>query len=277
MINLIAGKVLILFFFLPVFLQLKAQSDSLYLSPSVYFTHGFYSDKTNSDAISFYNTLETVKKFYLINHFDNLAIKHNEWDYDQNTFLAGVLADLFPFYLKLNYAHYAGAYSASNFDYSYNDYTNLYNIDVSCYTDSWYLGTSYVYSNKIGFANQQTNQVTLRVEKIISLNVFLSLKPTYSKSIDGRGYYSLFAKIHYQPDTDILLKAGGFAGKRTNYFDSDLLTFFNQEDIQKYQVFGQAEYDAFKWLRLIFSYQSTAFEHFRINYIVFGIKSNLYL
>lgn len=256
--------------------NLNAQSDSLFLSPSAYYTHGFYSDNKNSDAVSIYNTVELAKNYYLINHFDQLLINQNEWDYKQNTFLAGGLVYLFPFFVKMNYAHYKGDYSAKGFDYSYSDFTNLYNVDISFYTDSWYLGSSYMHSNLIGFYALQTNQLTFRIEKIISLLTFLSVKPTYIRTNDNRDFFSVYAKFHYQVSDEILLKLGGFIGDRINYFDSDLLTFFNQEEVQKYQVFTQGDYDILKWLRLTASYQLTEFENFRINYIVLGIKSMLY-
>lgn len=277
MINTITGKGLLFFLLLLAFFQLNAQSDSLYLSPSFYYTHGIYSDKTNSDAYSFFNTIEPVRKLYLINHFEKLFINNSAWDYDQSAILAGGIVDQFPYYIKFNFAHYAGKYAEKLTDYSYKDYTNLYNLDAFYYIDSWYIGPAFVHLNRIGFANQQTNQFTLRIEKILSFYTYLSLKPTYIKINSGQELFSIYAKMHYQAYDNLLLKAGGFIGKRINYFDTDLLTIFNQDYIQKHQVFVQAEFDPLKWLRLIFSYQNTGFEDFSINYIVLGLKSNLYL
>jgi hypothetical protein len=254
-----------------------SKADSTYLSPSVYYTNGSYSEGRVSNSISFYNVLQLSGNFYLINHYDHLEVKSSEWNYMQQTFLGGLFIDVFPLLMKFNYAHYKGDYNHIPFHYKYSDFTNLFSTDVFYYTDEFYLGAAYMHLNETGYKKQITDQVTLRFEKILSYHFFISFKPSYSRLLDGRNLFSAALKSHYLVNPDLLLKFGGFGGERAYYFDTDLLTIFNQDDTQRYQLFAQAEYSFFKELTIILSYQHTKFTAFEINYLVAGLKANLYL
>ncbi len=248
------------------------EQDKLYLSPSLYYTKGNYSTNVNSNSIALYNTVQLVKEFYLINHYDHLFIDHNDYKYTQQTFLVGGFVDLFPYYIKLNYSHYKGDYGYKPFEFKYSDYTNLYNIDLVYYVDWFYLGAAYTHINQIGFAEAISNQVTLRLERILSNEFFVSIRPTYTHLNDEKNISSVSAKLHYALVTNLLFKVGGFIGEREFYFDTDLLTFFNQNSIQKYQVFGQVEYSPIEQFKFILGYQQTKFSDFKVNYLVIGIK-----
>ena len=252
-------------------------ADSTYVSPSVYYTYGDYSDTTTSHGISFYNTWNVIGSFYLINHYDLLNMNNPSWKYKQQTFLAGGLHDFFPFALKYNFVHYKGKYDYKPYTYEYSEYTNLYNVDASYYYDSFYFGAAFTYQYNFGFSNKITRQFTLRFEKIISYPLFISVKPNYTKDQEGKNLFSVAAKVHYLADERLLLKAGGFAGQRAFYFDSDLLTIYNQPNIQKYQYFVQAEYfPSYTW-KITAAYQHTKFSIFEIDYFTLGVKANLFL
>lgn len=253
------------------------KADSTYLSPSVYYTNGVYREGRTSNSLAFYNVLQLTKNFYLVNHYDHLEVKSSEWDYMQQTFLAGIFIDVLPLLMKFNYAHYKGDYNHLPFHYKYSDFTNLYSGDIFYYTDGFYLGAAYTHLNKIGYENRMINQVTLRLEKILSDDIFISLKPSYTKLSDGQNLFSAAIKMHYLINSNLLLKLGGFGGERAYYFDTDLLTIFNQDDIQRYQLFAQAEYSFIKELKLIIAYQHTKFNLFEINYFIAGIKASLFL
>lgn len=254
-----------------------SKADSTYLSPSVYYTNGSYNEGRTSNSFAFYNVLQLSSNIYLINHYDNLKIKSNEWDYLQQTFLAGTFISLFPFYLNFNYSHYKGDFNYLPFTYEYSDYTNLYSAEAFYYTDGYYLGAAYTHLNQIGYINQASNQVTLRIEKILSDKIFISIKPNYTRLNSGQNLFSAAIKMHYLISPELLLKFGGFGGERAYYFDTDLLTIFNQDDIQKYQLFAQGEYSFIKELKLILAYQHTKFNSFEINYLVIGLKANVFL
>lgn len=128
-----------------------------------------------------------------------------------------------------------------------------------------------------GILQQSTNQFTGRLEWIAGPRIFLSLKPSYVKPKDGRSLTSVAGKIHYLPVNQLLLKVGGMIGKRAYYFDSDILTIFNQDETQKNLIFGQLEYSPVKQFTLILAVQHTEFETFSINYYIAGIKTNFSL
>ncbi len=258
-------------------LQIIVKADSTYVSPSFYYSYGNYSNKTYSESFAFYNSIQLSKKFYLLNSYDHLIINQNEWNYLQQIFLAGISVDYFPIYLKFNYAHIKGDFDYKPFLYQYSDFNNLYNFDFIYFQNLYYFGISYTYQNQIGYKAETVNQITLRLEKIISPDLFISLKPNISLLTDGRKLYSASLKIHYLLSKNFFLKAGGFAGERAYYFDSDLLTIFNQDDTQKYQVWGQLEYKLFKNISLAASYQHTNFSSYNIDYYIAGIKSSFNL
>jgi len=267
-------KLFIAILFLGSFAFAQLEEETFYLSPSVFYTNGNYSENVSSSSISFYNTLEIFKGLYLLNHYDYLTISGSDYDYLQQSFLAGGIVDLFPYWIKFNYVHYKGDYDYLPYEYSYSDYTNLYNLDFIYYVDWYYLGTSYTYQNQIGFDNTRLHQLTLRLEKILSDEFFISLKPCFTALDDGMILFSSSAKLHYAPLHNLVIKAGGFAGERKFYFDSDLLTIFNQNSIQKYLIFGQIEYSPSDLIKLIAGYQHNKFTDFSVDYLYAGIKGN---
>jgi hypothetical protein len=252
----------------------EESTESFYLIPSAFYTNGDYSTDAKSNSIAVYNALQLAEDFFLINHYEYLSIDNKDYNYIQQAFLAGGIVDLFPYYIKFNYVHYKGDFDYKLFDYKYNDYTNLYNLDFIYFINLFYLGAAYTRLNQIGFAKIISNQVTLRLEKILSNYVFISLKPNFTRLDNGKNLFSISAKLHYAPATGLLVKVGGFIGERAFYFDSDILTIFNQNSIQKYQIFGQVEYSPIQQLSLILGYQQTQFEDFKINYMIAGIKGN---
>jgi hypothetical protein len=265
-------KILITAILLGTFSFAQVEEETFYLSPSVFYTNGNYSENVSSSSISFYNSLELFRELYLINHYDYLTISGSDYDYLQQSFLIGGLIDLFPYWVKFNYAHYKGDYDYLPYEYSYNDYTNLYNLDFIYYVDWYYFGMSYTSHNQIGFDNTRSHQLTLRLEKILSDEFFISLKPCFTSLDNGRFLFSSSAKLHYAPLYNLVIKAGGFAGERKFYFDSDLLTIFNQNSIQKYQIVGQIEYSPTFFIKLTAGYQHNKFADFNVDYLYAGIK-----
>lgn len=258
-------------------LTIAQSEDSIsYFSihPSVFYTNGNYSTNVSSNAIELYNSLQLMKEFFLVNHYEYLAIDHAEYKYIQNTFLAGGIVDLFPYYLKFNYSHYKGDYDYKPYALTYSDFSNLFNIDVFFYFDGFYIGSSYTHFNQSGYVNAYSHQLTLRFEKILSDEFFISLKPNLTLLNSDKKLFSVALKLHYAPVPDLLFKAGGFIGEREFYFDSDLLTIFNQNSIQKYQVLAQAEFIANNNFRIITGYQHNKFADFNVNYLFAGIKAS---
>lgn len=265
---------LLLFLFLSNLTSAQNSEETFYLSPSVYYSTGDYSTNQKSNAITFYNTAQLAREFYLINSYDHLLIDSKEYDYKQQTFLAGGLLDLFPYYFKFHYAHYKGDYNYKPNVFSSNDFTNLYNTDLFYYIDGFYFGAAYTHLNQIGSAEVVSNQVTLRLEKILSNELFISLKPNFTHLTDGQNLFSSALRFHYAPIPELVFKVSGFIGERAFYFDSDLLTIYNQNYIQKFQILGQVEYSPFYLIKFTAGYQHNKFTDFNVNYLYAGIKAN---
>ena len=266
---------IIIFVFISLTESIKA--DSTYFSPSFYYTYGSYNQGRVSESFAFYSTLQLSRQFYIINHYDNLTINNKDWDYLQQTFLIGLIAEFFPFYCKFTYSHYKGDFTYLPFPFEYSDFTNLYSLDLLYYIDDFYFGSSYTHLNQIGYKKQISDQLTLRLDNILSNDLYISLKPSYTKLYDGRNLFSVSLKMNYQVLPEILLKLGGFGGERAYYFDTDLLTIFNQEDTQKYQLFAQADLSLISDLKFILAYQHTKFTSFKIDYYIAGVKAALFL
>jgi hypothetical protein len=276
-----------LFFSLLFILFFKGYSDSLYVSPSFYFTFGNYTDNNDSKSFAFYNSLQLSQRYYLINGYDNLSIKADSWKYHQQFFLGGVFVNYFPFYFKFNYAHIKGDFKLNDIpDFNeassnYSDYSNLFNLDLIYYQDLFYYGTSLTYFHAIGkvtkdlLTSQSVGQLTFRLEYIPTPDIFLSLKPNYTFCKDGRKLYSLALKGHYLLSANFLVKTGGQIGERAYYFDSDLLTIFNQPQTQKFQAFLQLEYFPSIFWKFTLAYQNTKFETYSINYFTIGFKTGI--
>ncbi len=273
-------SVLILLFF-----SERGYGDSVYVSPSFYYTYGDYSNKNSSNSFAFYNTLQLSKRFFLINSYDNLKITARDsikWNYNQQMLSAGLFGNYFPYFLKFTYAHIKGDFKLKDYDFgSYSDYSNLFNFDFMYYQNLFYYGISYTFINSHGIltidslSKQSAHQLNLKLEYIIHPQIFLSIKPNYSKIEDGRNLLSTAFKIHYLPLPELLIKAGGFAGERAYYFDPDLLIIFNQNETQKLQVFGTVEYFPSYLLKLAVSFQHSEFAGYSINYYTAGVRLNL--
>lgn len=283
----------ILIFFCVFVFDGFSQSDSTYLSPSIFYTIGDYSSSESSRSLAFYNTLQLSRQFYLITAYDNLSIIEEESDYLQQTFLGGGYLNLFPYTLKFNYGYYKGDFSSPIFDTTASngggnnqnkideivstDITHLYNLDFIYYFDWNYIGASYTFINQTEITPLSAHQITLRLERILTDEIFISVRPNYTKSSNGKNLFSSALKIHYVPIPELTFKVGGFYGQRMLYFDSDLLLIFNQNSIQKYQALGQLEVIPSQNWKLIFGYQHTKFDNFSINYLYAGIKANFYI
>ncbi len=266
-----------------------SQSDSTYLSPSVFYTIGDYTSSESSRSLAFYNTLQISKKLYLITAYDNLSIEDGESEYLQQTFLGGGYVNLFPYTLKFNYGYYKGDlyYTDSTIVGNNNrnnanelvstDITHLFNADFIYYFDWNYVGGSYTYINQTEITPLSAHQITLRLERILTNEIFISLRPNFTRTSNRKNLFSSAFKIHYAPISELIVKVGGFYGQRMFYFDSDLLLMFNQNYIQKYQMFGQIEILPTQTWKFLFGYQHTKFDDFSINYLYAGIKANFYI
>jgi hypothetical protein len=255
-------------------------ADSSFVGPSVYYTNGSYSDENTSRSFAFYNLLQVSRNLSFIQHYDNLLIKNPEWNFRQHSFLGGVIADFNPVIFKLNYGHYTGDYldnySTSQLSFNYSDMTEVISSDIIYYSNWSYLGLSYTFITTDGFAEKNVHQAVLRFDKLIAPELFVSIRPSASIIQNGITLFSTSLKLNYYASKYFIVRAGAVAGERTFYFDTDLLLFFNQNDIQKYAFTGQLEYIFSNNLALITAYSHNAFKSFEVNYFVAGIRTGFW-
>jgi hypothetical protein len=114
---------------LPFLILLSADllADSVYVTPSVYYTRGDYSNEGYSDSYAAYLSIGNYKQRVLFS-FDKLRINNPEWKYDQQYFNAGGIFGFGSMYIKFNYGHVSG--TGEGYDY-HND---VYSGDIF-YTD----------------------------------------------------------------------------------------------------------------------------------------------
>jgi len=249
-------------------------ADSIYFSPSLYYTGGDYSDKSSSGSYAGFLSLGNYKQRILLS-YDNLQINHSDWKYKQNYFNAGGIIGFTGFYLKLNYGHVSGTYRSLNERLTDNYHNDLYSIDAF-YTDyTSYLGGSYSYQDQEGYITKDIHQAMLRYEFIPHWRVLLAAKPLYTSISDGRDLWGINLRVHYLPFDYFLVKLHGFIGERAYFFDPDLLVLYNQDETQKYLGALQLEYFLSLHLNLIGGFQHTSFGSYKINYYILGIRTNL--
>lgn len=272
------------FVLLIVFLaQPVSYSDSTYYAPSYYYTLGNYSNNNSSNSHAVYLTSYLGYRFTLNNHYELLNINiSKDWDYTQHTFLGGGLINYYPYFYKFYYSYKRGVFSKNNNDI-YTDHSNLFSLEAMYYHYLYYFGLHYTFANANGILNidslnkQQVHQITGRIDHIFSPSVYLSIRPNVSILSDGRNLYSVAGKATCFLYPSLAVKVNGFVGRRAYYFDSDILTIFNQDETQQYQAGIQIDYYPFYHLLISAGYQNTKFQSYKINYFVAGLRYGFFL
>jgi hypothetical protein len=254
-------------------LSVNSFADSIYFSPSVYYTRGDYSNNNSSEGIAGYVSLGNYK-YRLLLSYDHLNIDKDGSLYRQNYFNVGGILGFTNFYLKLNYGNVSGSFHPQTPELPFNDKNNLFSTDLF-YTDFYsFIGGSYSYQKMEGYVGREINQVMLRFEHIPHWRVLMSVKPVYTKVSDGRSLFGVNGRLHYLPIDQLLIKLHGFIGERAYFFDPDLLILFNQDETQKYLAAIQLEYFLSYNLNFIVGMQHTSFGNYSINYYLAGIRTN---
>lgn len=250
--------------------ETSAQLKNGSFTPSVYYTHGSYSNNRSSDSFSFFGSLLYNDYDYLITGYDYLKIKSGPWDYNQHMIVTGLIQNYFPFFVKLNYAHLFGEYNYKPNNYSYRDYTNVYNAVVAYNIDLFYLGSSFTYLDLNGYYSRISKQLTINLTWLFSTEASIKLSPLYTYVSGGRKLYSIASGINYSLNNDLSAQANISIGEKAYYFDPDLLTIFNQDETQGFSGSIKVSY---KLSGLILSpkYYFVKFNAYSINYFSVGV------
>ncbi len=270
-------KNLIKILFLIIFVLTNFNYSQSAFSPSVYYTYGNYSTTSYSNDISAYGSFKLASKGdYLIAGFDKLKINDPKFDFDQRMIVVGIIKNVYPFYLKLNYANINGDFNSKLNDFTqYTDKTNLINGGLLYNFDLFFIGFTYTYLNLDGLKSINSHQVETNFIWQASQKFILSIKPLYTYVTDGRRLFSTNVKFDLPVSNIFKLSADISVGERAYYFNPDLLTIYNQDETQKTTASVRVEYQFIKAVRVIASYQYAEFNNFNINYFTGGLKFNL--
>lgn len=256
---------------------LRAQSFATMFSPSVYYTEGTYSNGTQSKSYSAYASISLNSFDYFIAGYDKMAIESSTWTYDQGLFVIGGLKNLYPFYLKLNYAGIQGTYRESATGYSYEDGVDILNAVVQYNVDLVFLGLTYTYENVSGNKDLQCHQFGLTGEWLIDPSFSASVSPLYTTLTGGRTLKSVSAGMSFSPWQPLVIHAFGVIGKRAYYFNPENLTVFNQDETQKKLWGVRGEFLVGGAVTIVGSYQSTDFVGYSVEYFTIGARTRIKL
>ncbi len=266
-----------------------AQDFNLSVTPSSFYTYGNYNKNKTSQGYSAYVA-------FAFNYYDLLTLGYDktvlndkaEFKYKQDFFLISGLKNLYPYYVKFNYGYLDGSYDYKPYEFTYKDFTNIYNVSFLRYFDSFYGGLGYSYINVNGHKSTKINQAQIIFDWITLPQLIISYRGTYTtvksdlpiyeeflqgeSSDDNRKLFSNNISINYYASLQLFLRAEVSTGKRAYYFNTDYLTFFNQDDTQNFSFSGKIDYELITKLRINFTYQYLTLDHSKINYYSMGLR-----
>lgn len=264
---------LLLFIFLFVFVNNSTRGDSLYVYLSSYYTFGSYSNGNSSKSIAGYSTFAFNLKSFVTLGYDNLNIDNNSGNYFQENYTISMLHNLYPSYIKASYSYIKGVDTKTGSPLTSRDNTHLASVEYYLFRNMFYYGLAGTYIKQSGLTSLSIFQVIPRIEWALSSSLFLSFKPNYTYVSDKRSLFSIAGYVSWKPTENLFLKVGGFFGKRALYFDTDLLTIYNQNDTQTKLYSVQLDYFAFKNLKITSGYQRANFSFYTIDYYYIGLRT----
>ena len=269
------NKIIILFSFILLFTfcgLLKA--DSLYVYPSLYYTLGKYSGGESSIAYSGYVTLAFNLKSFLTIGYEKLNLDYKTGNYPQNNLVFSFLQNFYPSYLKATYGFINGRSEPSGSQSLPKDKINVFGLEYYFFKKMFYYGIAGTYvSENNGYTNLSSLQLKLKIEYILSPSIFISLKPAFTYVSDNRNLFSASINATWNPFSTLYFKVGGVIGKRALYFDTELLTMFNQNETQSLLYSAQLDYVLFNSIRISSGILHTQFSSFNIDYYFGGIRT----
>ena len=265
-------------------------ADSLYVSPSAYYTHGEYTNGTFCNMYSAYLTQQIFTGNILTAGYDNMNINGTKYGYRQWSGKLNVRRDFSSAQFILNYSYVHGKYSAKQTTYTYYDNTNIYNPEINFTLTGYNIGASYTFVNFSGIANGGkikhliVQHTGLKWQKSFDAKWSATVRPYYSELDDGRKLYSALIKVQYKnafrllggSPTPIALRFGGMVGKRAYFFDPDNLSLYNQYETQRLQLLADASIYFWHGYSLSLMYQYNKFLTYSISYYTVGIKAELF-
>lgn len=268
-------KTTLIFIFSSIFLI--AQQSFTIISVSPFFTYGKYSNQVSSQSKAIYGTLNFDGDLIFSSGVDFISLKGDQWDYDQNSFYFYTLKKFSSLSIKFSGVYLNGKYKDTiSLTPNYRD-DNVSLTTELIYDLNWkYLGIAYNYfSSTKGYQILKASNLTLRFDTFLDYYTYLSVRPNLYLENSGKKYISLSSKLIHWFSNDFVGNLNFMVGNRRYYFDNDLLTIYNQYEIQKLVVGGGVDYSFIDELTLSAGYQYTEFESFNIKYFFLGLRSKL--
>ncbi len=267
-----------------------AHADSLFVSPSAYYTHGEYTSGQFLNMYSLFFTHQIPGNNFVTAGYDNMQITAAKYGYRQWSGKFNLRRNFSDALFILNYSYVHGTYNAKQINYSYNDNTNIYNPEINYPVRDMNLGASYTYINFTGttgggkIKHLMVQHLGLKLQKNFGSRWSATLRPYYSDLDDGRRLYSALLKIQFKDaikifgdsPTAYILRFGGMVGKRCYFFDPDNLSLYNQYETQRLQLLADASIYFWHGYSLSIMYQYNKFMTYSISYYTVGIKAELF-
>jgi hypothetical protein len=257
--------------------SLPAQQSATALFPSVYYTEGSYSNGTQATSYAGYASISRNAFDYLVTGYEMISIESSTGTYDQRMFVIGGLKNLYPFYLKLNYAGVKGTFRESGTQVTSVDGIDIVNAGLQYNLDLIILGLTYTYENVSGYKDVRCHQVGLTGIWLIDPAFSVSVSPLYTTLTDGRSLKSVSAGISLSPWQPLVVQAFGALGKRAYHFNPENLTVFNQDETQKNLWGVRGDLSIGGGVTIVGSYQLTSFVGYSIEYLTIGARARLEL
>ncbi|MCR4416693.1 MAG: hypothetical protein NUV92_02970 [Ignavibacteria bacterium] len=268
---------LTLFYSIPLFSQ-----GSFFFQPSIYFTYGDYSDRTNSQQYSVFSTFSWNNYDYLVLGYDRINIKNKtrnlRWEYYQNNFSGGIhywLSEL-KMKLKLDLLKIDGNYKDDYISNNLVDDGYLISPEIVLGVYPFYYGAGFSYFKQTGNNNLNAKQIYLRTDYYPHYKFLINTILSTHLISDGRKQTSLQLSLLYFPFYELSIKGSVSIGSRSFFYNPDLMVFYNQLETQISNYSVQVNYNFYKNFVAAIQYQRANFNSYRINYFVFGIKTPFY-
>lgn len=258
---------------------LLAQETFTIVSVSPFYTFGKYSNKVTSGSSAIYGSVNYNSDLIISTGYDLISLKSSEWKYYQNSYYLTFVKKISSFYLK-----FAGVYIKGNYQDNFSDSYNYKDENLSftseiVYKLNWnYLGFAYNYFNASkGYQILKSSNITLRYDTFLDYYTYISIRPNFYFENSGKKFVSLSSKLTHWITSELVGNIYFTVGNRRYYFDNDLLTFYNQYNVQKIVGGAGLDYSIIDEINLSAGYQHTKFENFSINYFFIGIRTKFIL
>jgi hypothetical protein len=267
-------KIIVLLLVLSCYLS--AQESFTIVSVSPFLTAGKYSNKISSESKAAYASVNYDGDFILVSGLDFISLKNQGWDYKQQSISLSGVVKFSDFFLKLSGIKVKGDFIDNLFSQAYNYQDEILSITSEIiYKYNWnYFGLSYNYLNSPkGFDTTKASNLSLRYETFFDYYNFLSVRPNIYLDNSGEELFSLSSKFTHWFSSDFAANINLTIGNRKYYFDNDLLTIYNQYEIQKLVVGFGLDYSIIDEITLSAGFQHSRFENFNVNYLFIGLRT----